>query len=137
MTLDVAIGKVTRHEEPRDEELGVGIKQFFDVEECPDADFDVCNPENTIYPRESYRSGSSGFWKFWTDNPKLNEIYTRMREDKSDIDISYLKLVLKDIQKLKPEDATGEGDHDRLKWLQYWSKKAVELYGSDAGIKFS
>jgi len=31
----------------------------------------------------------------------------------------------------------NEVDSDRLKWLKYWAKKAVELYGDDAAISIS
>ena len=46
MTLDVRIGKITRMEKPHDE--NVGIRDLHTVDECPDADFDVCDPENKM-----------------------------------------------------------------------------------------
>ena len=53
MTLDVKIGKrIIQHEEDKDIE---GVKM------CAPVHFDVCNREHTLWAREAYRSGSTGF----------------------------------------------------------------------------
>ncbi|MDP3989718.1 MAG: hypothetical protein Q8Q01_00765 [archaeon] len=125
MTLDVRIGKK------------IGDSS---VEQCPDAKENICDPLHTNWPTESYRSGNNfSFWKFFTKNKDLKAIYLEMRKhpNTNDLDLALIKPFLKRINKLKDADFVNEVDKDRLKWLKYWSNKAVELYGNEAAILFS
>lgn len=125
MTLDVRIGKKTSENS---------------VEQCPDAKENICDSAHTNWPAESYRSGNNvAFWKFFTRNKDLKAIYLEMRKhpNTNDLDIALLKPFLKRINKLKELNFIDEIDKDRLKWLKYWSNKAVELYGDEAAIMFS
>ena len=125
MTLDVTIGKKTGKDH---------------VEKCPESKDNVCDSTQTNWPSESYRSGNNvSFWKFFTRNKDLKVIYLKMRKhpDTNDLDIAQLKPFMKEINKLKESDFVDEIDKDRVKWLKYWSNKAVELYGTDAAIMFS
>lgn len=125
MTLDVTIGK----------KIGKDS-----VEKCPESKDNVCDSAQTNWPSESYRSGNNvSFWKFFTKVKELNTLYLKMRKhpNTNDADIAQLKPLIKQINKLKESDFEDELDKDRLKWLKYWSNKAVELYGNDAAIMFS
>jgi hypothetical protein len=131
MTLDVTIGKI-----------GFNVmnnRVYLTVHECPEADKDICDPGATIYPRKSYRSGSSGFWLFWEKNDLLHGIYKDMRDNpnSNDHDVALVEPFLKLILMIRADKWTEPFDRDRLKWLQYWAAKAVELYGKEAGIQFS
>ena len=132
MTLDISIGKIVIEQD----ENG---RAYIWVKRYPDADFNVCNPKATITPKEAYRSGSTAFWQFWKKNDKLATIYERMREypDSNDSDVTFLKSYVDDILNLSDALFSNPNDKDRLKWLKHWVKKAVELYGDEAGISFS
>jgi hypothetical protein len=136
VTLDVSIGKVITE---RDEETN---KPFLAVECCPDATYSIADPTYTLYPKGAYRSGSTTFWEFFLkDSKKLRKIYMSMRKNPftNDFDVAYLKPYSQQIQSLRIKDfrENNKLTRDRLKWLQYWTKKAVELYGEEAGIMFS
>jgi hypothetical protein len=110
------------------------------VEECPKADHDVTSPSLSHWPRESYRSGSTGFWDFWMhQNPKLATIYMNMRTHPwtNDGDIANLKPYAQEILAISESEFNQPDDIDRLRWLQHWTRTAVELYGEEAGISFS
>ena len=125
MTLDVTIGKLkgTRY-----------------LTQCPNSETDVSNPRLSHWSREAYRSGSQGFWNFWMhQNAKLATIYMNMRKHPwtNDFDRAKLKPFAEGILAISESEFTQEDDKDRLRWLQYWVAKAVELYGDEAGITFS
>ena len=61
----------------------------------------------------------------------------RKHPNTNDLDIAKLKPFAEEISKIKEADFTNAIDKDRLKWLQYWTLKAVELYGENAGVQFS
>ncbi len=136
MTLDVKIGKrMVQHENGEDVEY---------VKMCAPVHFDVCNPEHTLWEREAYRSGSTGFWDFWM-KPYMKDMYLTMRKHprSNDIDIAPLLPFLKDIKKL-PSSQFQNGvkviddlDFDRLEWFKFWALRAVNLYGKEAYISFS
>jgi len=126
MTLDITIGKIS--------------KDGKSVEECPKADHDITSPSLSHWPRESYRSGSTGFWDFWLHkNDVLNTVYMELRKHPytNDWDVVKLAPVADKIALVKESEFSEPDDIDRLRWLQYWTKKAVELYGEEAGISFS
>jgi hypothetical protein len=132
MTLDVTIGRIDKE---KDEE---GKMRKF-VVACPESNVNICDPTNTIYPREAERSGSSSFWQFWRATPDIEEIYLEMREYPStnDLEVAKLKPFAARIAKLKESDFPDPYDQDRLKWLKHWTKDAVKRYGDKAGIEFS
>lgn len=138
MTLDITIGKlvVDPNEEYGYERAYGGIDPHHtDVDPCPDADVDICDPECTIYPRRSYRSGAYG------SLPQFIQLYLpRMRRELGVCGIARLSRYYNEIQAMS-DDASLSGHNiyceDRIKWFKYWSKKAKELYGDAAGISFS
>ena len=157
MTLDVTIGKLTispietilqaaLYGDEDNNEYGirdhvVDTYGMIDVEACPDSDYDVCNPESTIYPRSSQRSGSTGFWKFFTDMIG-SDIYYAMRRnpESNDRDIALIRPLIDKINAIQDPtivDENAKYNSDRLKWFKFWSNKAVELYGDMAAIEFS
>ena len=134
MTLDVTIGKIiVGHLDYKD-------RAFLTVEECPEADFDVCDTKYSITPRISFRSGSSSFWRFFQDkNEQLTLLYHDLRDNpnSNDLDVTFLKPFLDRFNVLNIDSFEDAVDKDRLKWLKYWIVVAVELYDDLAGIKFS
>jgi hypothetical protein len=141
MTLDVTIGEIIgagpyNGGDIRVKVYGDNHEIIADVKQCPKADKDICDKGLTLWPRESYRSGSSAFWDFFTDGP-LCELYLKMRNypGSNDWDVAYLAPVADEITNIK--EFGDEVDRDRLKWLKYWVAKAVELYGNKAGIQFT
>ena len=138
MTLDVTIGEAVIEDYDDDEHLTV----YVGVQECPKAKKDICGQGKkrlTVWPREAYRSGSTGFWEFFRKNNALCKLYERWREnpESNDCDVARIKPVLKAVLSIKRGSFKTELDKDRLKWLQYWCKKAVRLYGKNAAIQFS
>ena len=129
VTLNVSIGKVkaSRIEE----------RPIFEIELCPKSEVNICNPEITLWPNESYLSGSIDFWDFWYCC--VGKLYYRMRDhpNSNDLDVVYLKSFSEDIQSLDDNCSGDPADVDRMKWFKHWTKKAVELYDDDAGISFS
>jgi len=179
MTLDVTIGKLENKYENLDEELiedygepaCLNVERTLRIKKCPQADENICNPDKTIYPKTSKRSGSSGLWRFW--RVLDNELYEMFREHPgtNDKDYAYLKPVIERIKNLDESDFDREkvreqviedkekderlesnlygiddvddaienrieGHKSRLKWLKYWSSKAVDLYDEKAAIRF-
>lgn len=134
MTLDVTIGKFkiknpTRND-VKDYESANAIN-FMSVVACPISKEPIC--EQSAWPCESYRSGSTGFWNFF--EKQLPKLYKKMRfnPNTNDKDIAFIKPILKEINALpNPVD----DDADRMKWLKYWCNRAVELYGIRAAIEF-
>ena len=131
MTLDVRIGKAQ-------------IKDYdnhfiVDVVKCPELDYDLCKPCFTLWPRESYRSGSTEFWEFFTHNPEIRKIYHQMRDFPDCNDYEVIKIIpfIDKINALSIQDFKKDSHKDRLKWLKFWCKKAIELYGDLAAISFS
>jgi hypothetical protein len=125
MTLDVTIGK---------------LKGTQYIEQCPNSETDISDPKLSWYLKESYLSGSTGFWEFWLNsNLSLREIYLKMRKHPftNDRDQAKLKPFLNDIIAIPESAFTIPDDIDRLRWLKYWAAKAVELYGDKAWISFS
>jgi hypothetical protein len=161
MTLDVTIGKLTfpdpqtiineiltTNESPIVEEY-----QFIYVTQCPNSEIDICDPAVTLWPKESYRSGSTHFWIFFERLIGI-DIYHAMRNypNSNERDIALIKPLINEINKLNtitrdqiiemfPElskDQTNiDGMVDRLKWFIYWTNKAVELYDDFAAIDFT
>jgi len=162
MTLDVTIGKL----KVENENLSKNA-----IDPCPKADSNICDPDKTIFPKMSKRSGSTGFWRFW--RVLDNELYEMFRENpaSNDKDYAYIKPVIERIKSLEESDFDREkirehviqdkerderlennvygiddideeidsriiGHKSRLKWLKYWSERAVELYGNQAAIRF-
>lgn len=133
MTLDVMIGRIQKR---------YWWSQEKTVAMCPPLDYDLCNsgglfddhPEgSTAWPRESYRSGSSCFRDFFMRRP-LQGFYLSIYIHERDIHVlaPYGEMI-RSLQKgMFPRQ-----DWDRLKWLQFWTKRAIELYGDKAGISFS
>jgi len=128
MTLDVTIGEIYL-----DKDLSE-IKPIYWVRCCPESETEICDEEYTLWTKESYRSGSSSFWKFFKED--IGDIYYEMREHPyhNDHETAYLKSFIDRINALPtPED---EFNQDRMKWFKYWCNKAVELYGDKAAIMF-
>ena len=72
-------------------------------------------------------------------NYLINEVYYEMRKhpNSNDIDVCRLKPYAKRISCIEiPEINQNSLDADRLKWLKYWTARAVNLYGDKAGIMF-
>ena len=136
MTLDITIGELCLSEEIDYLKEDPEIRPCLWVRECPELDYDLCDPDATVYPRTSYRSGSTGFWKFCFDF--MDDVYYEMRENPktNELDIAYIKPFLNRINKLS--DPQDDFYHkDRMKWLKFWCNKAVELYGDRACIMFA
>ncbi len=125
MTLDVTIGKLVK------------IEDGHHVEACPEADQEVCDRDYTIYPSESIRSGSTGFWDFFMKT-SLKKLYYSWRKhpNTNDQDLVKLKPHLKKILALRASGFEDGGNKDRLKWLKHWCKVAVDLYGDNAYMEF-
>lgn len=127
MTLDVTIGKIELNQDK------------IEVVGCEPVHFDICNPDATIYPREAYRSGSTGLWGFFQVHVK--ELYFRERKypHSNDEDIIKLMPPLPEIKALRMPD--NEFDKDRMVWLKFWVKRAynyMELkqrYSFREGVK--
>ena len=123
MTLDITIGKIVEE------------NNELNVEMCPKSETNICNPNSTLWANESYRSGGSDLWEFWEHH--CNSLYFSLREHPhtNDKDIAKLSHVIDEIN-LLPDDLLTQNDNDRMLWFKYWSNKAVELYGDNAGIEF-
>lgn len=135
MTLDVTIGKII-FSEP-DPEWDETYTVYVDVEQCPDIDYDLCkSPELTLWPRSAYRSGSTGFWKFF--ELKTGNLYYKMRDHpgSNDRDVCRIKPIIDQINQL-PDKTGTDIDDDRMKWLKFWCNRAIELYGDLAGVMFT
>lgn len=131
MTLDATIGKVYVDQYEN--------TPLLRVKECPPSKKDICPKEHTVFPKRAYRSGSSSLWEFFLDkNEELKKIYFEMREhpNSNDLDVKYLKPFANRIYKLKASSFKFASDKDRLKWLKYWARVAIRLYGDEAGISF-
>ena len=131
MVLNVKIGKIV--------DFDCENEVFKQVEKCPDADINICNPEYTIFPKSALRMGSTGFWEFWEySSDELYTLFKLMREypDLDGPEVVPLKPFIRDINNL-PDKCFENADTDRMKWFKYWSNKAIELYGDCAGIEFS
>lgn len=129
MTLDVCIGKVVIE--------NIENKPVLSVNSCPKSIENVCDINATLWPDESYRSGSREFREFWYNC--VGDLYYQLREHpkSNDVDIAYIKPYLNKIISLSDECNYNYFDIDRMKWLKYWCKVAVELYDDEAGICFS
>lgn len=114
MTIDTTIGRI--------------LSNGKHVMKCPRAEHNICNPQYTNHPRDSYRSGSSKLRQFWQTS--CGEFYNTLEEE-----ITPLKQYQEQINKLDAND--NAINTDRMLWLKYWTNKAVELYGDDAGIQFA
>lgn len=127
MTLDVTIGKIVIE--------NCKNKPRADVEQCPNADHNVCDSEFTRWVCESYRSGSGDFWDFWTEQCK--SVYCEFRDNPCtcDREVAYIRPHIDAINAL-PDVCDTDANTDRMKWFKYWANVAVELCGNDAGIKF-
>lgn len=127
MTLDITIGKVFIN--------STDNKPYADVIMCPAESEDVCDNKMTWWPKESYRSGSTGLWEF-CDN-QLSDIYTKMCDypRSNDRDVAFIKPFIEQINNLSNCD--NKLDFDRMKWFKFWCNKSVELYGDEAAIKFT
>ncbi len=55
----------------------------------------------------------------------------------NDRDVAYLDHFVHEIMAIDLQEFETALDRDRMKWLQYWTLKALTLYGTDAGIMFS
>ncbi len=123
MTLDVTIGKYER------------IQDKIILKECAPVHFDVCQREFTLWVREAYRSGSTGLFEFF--QYYVGSLYYSIRSFPESNDTEIIKLwpIIGDIQKLPmPSNAL---DKNRMIWLKFWTKRAVDLYGKEAAIQFS
>jgi hypothetical protein len=123
MTLDVIIGKYER------------IQDKIIIHPCAPVHFDVCNPQYTLWEREAYRSGSTGFYEFF--KYCVGALYYEIRSfpNSSDAEIIRLRPIIDKINNLPmPDDLL---DKDRMVWLKYWTNRAVSLYGNEAVIGFS
>lgn len=138
MTLDVTIGKL-HISKLRDREGMTNLMHLSTVIKCPYATNNVCDPKLTFWPKESFRSGSTGLWNFWLEHRTLNKVYQSCRifPDTNDADIAFLKPHARRILSIKDSSMKTEENKDRLLWLKYWTKKSVELYRDDAAIMFS
>lgn len=58
-------------------------------------------------------------------------------EKYNDAECIQIKPFIKRILALNSKDFCHAACKDRLKWLQYWCKKAIELYDEDAAISFT
>ena len=131
MTLDVTIGRFDSKNNK--------------VITCPKSKTDICNKAHTFWTNESYRSGSTPFWDFFDVLcPQLRIIYLEMRmhPNTNDQDIAFLSAYAERIASLQLKDFQIDAERmlvtrDRLTWLQYWVKKAINLYGKNAAIRFS
>lgn len=113
MTTDVTIGKISSNGEH--------------VMKCPRAERNICNPQHTNHPRDSYRSGSSKFTEFWQTT--CGEFYKE-----TEYEITPLKPHIDVINNLEAYESNV--NKDRMIWFKYWTNKAVDLYGDSAGIQF-
>lgn len=132
MTLCITFGKLVKDEEYQHDH---GL-QGFRVDPCPEADYDICSEDFTIYPRESIRDGA------YSSFPQFVAKY---------LPSMYFQLGVSGCAKLRnycphiiqlpdvPDDRSDDKvlDADRLKWFKYWGKKAWELYHDEAGVMFS
>lgn len=132
MTLDVTIGKVILSRCGDLYEI-----PYIDVESCPLADHDICSKDFTLWQRESYRSGSTDFRDFF--HKCVGDFYEEYHGERGtdDADTVYLLPVIEQIRALKVNKLWKPADTDRMNWLKYWCERAVELYGAEAGIRFS
>lgn len=120
MTLSVFIGKIN----PQSDGMPY-------IDECPLESYDVCDPEYTIHPRRSLRSGTDDMRDFFDGLPA--EIYANTISDPDEIVL--IKPVIDEINAL-PDDCGVPAHNDRMKWLKFWCNRAVELWGDEAGIEF-
>lgn len=131
MAMAVKIGKIV--------DFDCENELYKQVEQCPNADTNICNSENTVFPKSALRMFSVDSWESWeSSSNELHTLYESMREypDLDGPEVIRLKPFIKDINKL-PDDHPEDDHVDRMKWFKYWSNKAVELYGECAGIQFS
>ena len=120
MTLTVKIGRIGA---PSDNCLE-------SIDECPQATFDVCDPEYTIYPRRAYRSG---FYEFF--DICLPSIYRKIATHPENA-VPIIPLI-DEINALPDTCVCNDvATDDRMKWFKFWCNHAVELYADEAGIEF-
>lgn len=126
MTLKVTIGLVEIEEEENSFVLL--------VKSCPSAQEDICDRKFTKWPRESFRSGPSSFYQFFTKNVILEE----MIENGMDRSGNPLPLIryINAINEIDITQFETEVDKDRFTFLKYWANEAMNLYGNRASIQF-
>lgn len=128
MTVDVHFGKLATEV---DED---GVWEHAEWPGDPHED-DGTSEEHTIYSRRPIRSFSNSGFADWVERvPEARAIaYVCYTADRvaTPIDATLLKLIKRLPAKGLP------GDVDRGKWFKYWSRRAVETFGSDAIIFFS
>ena len=102
--------------------------------------FDVCDPELTVYPRDSVRLISYAWADFVEENlPTAYSILNRMKIERNVESIIPVLSIIDEINAMgskKPECEHTPGLYeDRVQWFQYWANKCSRLYGDEA--KFS
>ncbi len=108
---------------------------FLEVEQCPD-EKDGCSEKDTIFPNSAYRSGSSIAINdsFSSTIPEAWEIIRTIKSN--DFQVTRLKSIQERIN-----NAEYKGDDHfikkRLQWIQFWTNRAIKLYGDEAVISLS
>lgn len=127
MTLRVTIGEIYKGNE----------SDALTVQPCPSTEKNMVKSKHTTHPNEAIRDGSD-LWLFFRV-PPLITIFKAFNGGKSPGEYPVtipLQKIAKDIAAIQI-DFEDEIDRDRLRWLKYWTAKAVKLFGERAGIEFS
>lgn len=127
MTLKVTIGEIYKGNES--EELTVNP--------CPSMNKNMVKSAYTTHPKEAIRDGSD-LWLFF-QLPPLITLFPKFNGGRSlgEYPVTIpLQPIAKNINALELvlEDKSNQ---ERLRWLKYWTAKAVQLFGERAGIEFS
>lgn len=139
MTMSITIGKVF---------MGIPINEGWDwdesdeytlipmVEQCPNADHDIC--EYNTNEATCHLSNMS-IWCFFT---KMIPEFDREITNYGDESIIPMMPLMKTIEGL-PNNINSKKLNDKSRkiyeslivWLKYWSTKSIELYGKSASIE--
>lgn len=121
--------------------------EYESLERMPAEEYDVCDKEYTIWPKDAYRSGTWDFKEFFeTYLPRLYNRY--YREDREALKASRpsrciypVTEYIDDINNLGSVAPVNEGFpglyEDRVKWLKHWANKCIETYGEAAKFSMS
>lgn len=104
------------------------------VKRCPDEDFDVCDPECTEESREAYRLLCGSGWRWLSTH--YHPVMDKLCKNGDEYYVSYLTKEI--VDEIWAVPVTGDkNDRDRLIFFRFWTKRALDLYGPEAGISFS
>lgn len=115
-------------------EIAIGRCVNNGVQLCPPAKKEISSPLFMSNPKESIRHGGNELRKFWISLAPLSKIYDKVKQShQSIVKITEIQDAL---QKISEKVLDTPIDQDRLRWLQYWTTKAHDLYHDESALQF-